>query len=233
MKAILFTSLAIFCLSAQACCQVYYDFIGIPKFSLANRVAYSKYFEDSNQLLFLDYKEGLALPCVDVRRVATTADDTSNVPNLLGKYWHAYHDFPGEGLVIYFPEGQDADNWQEQISIQWIDGQGQESRALYKLLMKERAKRCTETRSEIVEESKNYTIYKATAAQCENFAPQTELSIILTPPKMLIGQYTLWKVEYVLRNKGDEYAFSEEVLQWFRSIELLTGKSLKAYVTSK
>lgn len=215
-----------------AFCQYNYLPINFAKFYTVKRSVYIKFFQENKKMLFVDNKEGLSVNCdsiySDIKNRTEKIDYYQ--PSFFDKYWNSFDQNIDVGIIVYIPFGQDLDNWQEMISIQRIDAEGQSSKKLYDMLVKTREKRCPgKTQFEIIEESRNIILYKAISDKCGDFESQAELSIILAPPKFLTMQYTLWKVEYVVRTTDWEPLLNDEKIEWLRKIALLTGKELEAY----
>ena len=206
-------------------------------FSLANyymvsRGVYINYYEEVKELIIIDYKEGITLNCNSIGTENIDFDKNSKIdqPMFFDKTWEFYDDLICVGVILYVPKGQNLDNYEEMISIQRIDAEGQGSKKLYKNLMKQREKKCPgKNKSEILTESKNSIIYQAVTEACGEFDFQAERTVILSP-KLTTFQYTLWKIEYVVKNKNWEQFMTNEKREWLQNIKLLTGKELKAYI---
>lgn len=218
-------------ISSSAFCQYSYTPIDFPKFYTVKRSVYIKFFQDKRKMLFVDNKEGLSVNCDSINSDKTQTEEFDFFQSsFFDKFWNVYDQNIDVGILAYIPAGQDLDNWQEMISIQRIDAEGQSSKKLYNMLVKTREKRCPgKTQFEIIEENGKSILYKAISDKCGDFESQAELSIILAPPKLLMMQYTLWKVEYVVRAADWEPLLSNEKLEWLKNIVLLTGKDLDAY----
>jgi len=186
-------------------------------------------------MLFVDNKEGLTMNCDSIYSDVKTPTEEFDYyrPLFFDKYWNSYDENMDVGIIVYIPFGQDLDNWQEMISIQRIDAEGQSSKKLYNLLVKTREKRCPgKTQFDIIEENRNSILYKAISDKCGEFESQAELSLILSPPKFLLMQYTLWKVEYVVRTADWEPLLNSEKIEWLKNIALITGKELEGYTNT-
>jgi hypothetical protein len=183
-------------------------------------------------MLFVDNKEGLSVNCDSIYSDIKTPTEEFDYyrPLFFDKYWNSFDENIDIGIIVYIPFGQDLDNWQEMISIQRIDAEGQSSKKLYNMLVKTREKHCPgKSQFEIIEENRNSVLYKAISDKCGDFDNQAELSIILSPPKFLLMQYTLWKVEYIVRTTDWEPLLNNEKIEWLKNIALLTGKELEVY----
>ena len=155
------------------------------------------------------------------------------LPIFFNKAWRFYDDLMDVGIILYLPKDQNIDNWEEMISIQRIDAQGQGAKKLYTNLMEVREKNCPgKNVSKILKDSKNAICYEAITEACGEFDFQAEWTVILSPPKLTLLQYTLWKVEYVVKNKNWDQFMTPEKLEWLQNIKLLTGKELKTYIAT-
>jgi len=219
--------------SFKALGQIYYAPIEFPKYFAVSRDVFINYYNDEKALVLVDYKEGLIVDCNSISEDNLDLNERTkyDLPIFFDKVWKFYDDLIGVGIVFYIPEGQNPDHWEEMISIQRIDAQGQGSKKLYKNLMKVREKNCPgQNNTEILAESKNSVIYQAITEPCGEFDFQAEWTVILSPPKLTLFQYTLWKVEYVVKNKNWKQFMTSEKLEWLQNIKLLTGNKLNAYI---
>ena len=221
--------------SGNALGQIYYTPIDFPKYFTVSRDVFINYYSDTQELIVVDYKEGLTLPCDSIHTDNTNTDINTayDQPLFFNKVWKFYDDLIGVGIQLYIPEGQNLDHYDEMISIQRIDAQGQSSKKLYNNLMKLREKNCPgKSKTEVLEESKNSIIYQSITEPCGAFDFQAEWTVILSPPKLTLFQYTLWKVEYVVKNKQWEEYMTNDKLEWLKNIKLYTGKALQSYIDS-
>lgn len=221
--------------STEALCQINYTPITFSKYFTVSRGVYINFYEDTKELIFVDNKEGITVYCNSIYTDKIDLDKSSKYaqPMFFNKVWRFYDDLIDVGLILYIPEGQNLDNWEEMISIQRIDAQGQGSKKLYNNLMKVREKNCPgKNTTEILKDSRHSIVYQAITEACGIFDFQAEWSVILSPPKSTLFQYTLWKVEYVVKNKNWEQFMTPEKLEWLQNIKLLTGKELKTYIAT-
>ena len=229
MKTVL-AVVAVLFMSISVQSQDWLSGLKLRSYAIPARPVYFKYFGANNRMIYLDFKEGLSLPCTTDQN--TSAKDStakkSQIEFFSGKQWQLADNIQPD--LGYIPTHQNIHNWTEMITIQRLDAQGQKAQKLYNDLVKIREENCPgKSQFEIIESSKNSLIYKVSSEQCEEFEPQTALSIIITPPKLTIGQYTIWRIEYTIKEANQFDKFTPEVISWFKSIELLTGKSLKDY----
>jgi len=225
-----FTLIICLFIGLPAQCQNWLSSLKLRSYNIPSRPVYFKYFENEKCLIFLDFKEGLSVPCMRTREISTE-DSTSKITQLeffAGKQWLLADSIKPD--LVYIPAGQSIDLRNEMITIQRIDAQGQKAQMLYEDLLKIREEKCPgNSQFEIIESSKNSMLYQVSSGECEEFEPQTALTIITTPPKLMIGQYTIWRVEYTVKGKNKIEHFTPAILDWFRNITLLTGKDLKQH----
>lgn len=202
----------------------------LQSYKIPSRPVYFKYFDEEKRIIYLDFKEGLSVPCSDNRE--TTAEDSTTTKNLVeffdGKQWQLADSIKPD--LVYILANQNIGNWTEMITIQRIDAQGQKAQTLYDDLVKIREGKCPgKSKFEIIESAKNSLIYQVSGEQCAKFEPQTALALIITPPKLTIGQYTIWRIEYTINEPNRFDKFTHGIIGWFKTIALLTGKGLKEY----
>lgn len=221
--------------SLEALCQINYTPISFSKYFTVSRGVYINYYADKQELIYVDNKEGITVACKSISTDSTDLDNKTKygLPIFFNKAWRFYDDLMDVGIILYLPKDQNIDNWEEMISIQRIDAQGQGAKKLYTNLMEVREKNCPgKNVSKILKDSKNAICYEAITEACGEFDFQAEWTVILSPPKLTLLQYTLWKVEYVVKNKNWDQFMTPEKLEWLQNIKLLTGKELKTYIAT-
>jgi len=235
MKTKLIGFFLVLLFSLEALGQIYHTPIEFAKYFTVSRDVYINYYKDTQELIIVDYKEGITLNCNSIYTDSTAIDNKLKYdqPVFFNKVWKFYDDLMDVGIIVFIPEGQNLDHWEELISIQRIDAQGQGSKKLFNNLMKVRDKNCPgKNESEILIDSKNSIIYQAVTEACGAFDFQAEWTVILSPQKLTLFQYTLWKVEYVVKNKNWKQFMTSEKLEWLQNIKLLSGKELKTYIAT-
>ena len=233
MKTLILSISTTLLLSLTTYGQIYYTPIDVSKYTTVSRNVYINYFSDAKELIIVDYKEGITMACDSIAKDPndTHVNTAYDRPLFFEKVWKLYDDLMDVGIQIYLPEGQNLDSWEEMISIQRIDAQGQSSKKLFNNLMKEREKNCpNNTSSKILVETKNSVVYQAITEPCGAFDFQAEWTVILSPPKLTMFQYTLWKIEYVVKNKEWEHFMTRDKLDWLKTITLYSGKALQNYI---
>ena len=233
MKPLIIGISLLFLFSSKVNGQINYTPFEFANYFIVSRGVYINYYEDVKELIIVDNKEGITLNCNSIGTDNIDLDKKTKYdqPMFFDKTWEFYDDLIDVGIILYIPKGQNLEDCEEMISIQRIDAQGQGSKKLYKNLMKQRDKNCPgKNKSEILTESKNSIIYQAITEACGEFDFQAEWTVILSPPKLTLFQYTLWKIEYVVKNKNWEQFMTNEKREWLQNIKLLTGKELKAYI---
>ncbi|WP_163707294.1 hypothetical protein [Mangrovibacterium lignilyticum] len=183
--------------------------------------------EETQQILFVDYKEGVVIDLAQKEMLGEDRGDQSRLSFTgLGLNWCFVDSILPD--MVFIPEKQNLDNWQEMITIQRLDAQGQKSKKLYDELVGIREEHCPgKSTFRLVENERNRLLYQCSSEACGYFEPQTAMAVILSPSQLIVGQYTLWRVEYTVKGSQQEARFSDEVFAWFQHIELLTGKDLK------
>ena len=210
----------------------YYD-IDFPKFSVPPRPVYIKYMEKTDKLAFVDYREGLFVSCDSVMK-SSQGKKINLRPFLFGRFWHIVEspEIIDRGILIYIPDNSDLNNWNEMITVQRIDSEGQKSAKFYNSMLKSRIKQCgDQIKSEIIDKSGNHILYKTQIKACQDADSQTELSIILHPDKLIMFQYTIWKIEFITRD-NIQPAQQSEIIKWLSGIELIAGKEVEKFITN-
>jgi len=211
--------------------QLIGDIFGFNAYQLSPRGVQFKFFNEAQKMLYVDYREGLLLDCTAIKDADSPTDETKkySLPFWLGKHWILQDSVPFD--LVYIPEGQTLDNWDEMITIQRFDAQGLKPAKLYAELQKFREEHCPgKSHFNILSSEKNRIIYFANSEQCAEFEAQTALSSIIAPPVLTIGQYTVWRVEYTIMGNYSGNIFSEEAITWFEKMELLSGKKLNTFL---
>lgn len=193
--------------------------------SAAYRNVVVQFFEDEQQLLWIDFREGLLMPAQDI-----ILQDSISV-KFLGQFWNHSDDLYSQGIMDYIPAGQNHDNWEEMVIVQRIDLGLNRARKVYDELMKIREKLCPGgvVYSRILEESKNKLIYESRVENCAVAEDQSEIKVIFVP-KFDLVQHTIWIVEYT--KKFDEITPERraEVIGWLKAQRFLNNKELQPYL---
>lgn len=206
--------------------------IDFPKFSIPPRPVYIKYLKERRELAYVDYREGLFIPCDSVDERKVEDHPVPLQPFLLSKSWQLIDSLQlvDRGILVYLPREQTVDTWHEMITIQRIDSEGQKSMKLYNSILKSRSKECGEALvSEIKIKGDNYVISQMDFGQCRNFDERTVLSLIVHPKKLIMFQYTLWKVDFISRDRPDQSRV-DEVTEFLSGIDLVAGKKLEEVI---
>ncbi len=199
-------------------------------YSVPTRPVYFTHLKEESKMLYVDYREGLRIDCEQAKLVTYEEEDRSinYTPNWFEKNWLNLDSIPID--MAYIPEGQNLDNWEEMIRIWRLDTSGGPE-PLYLKLKETREENCPgKSRFEVVETGKKRILYISSTEDCEEFDAETAMVTIIAPLKLVFNQHTLWIIEYEIKGANRDSMFTEEIRNWFRNIEVVSGKELKALV---